>query len=255
LKPAHSKNYDASISVFDNKLGLFTVSGFHKSIDDLIISTNFPISKDTDPATVPAGLNVPTTWYQTAVPTVYTYINNPFEAHYTGVELDWQTNFWYLPSFLKGVVLNVNYTYIDSETEYSSFYPVTTVIQVRPRIVKTVLRDTSRVGRMPDQPTHIANVTLGYDLKGFSTRFSVLYQGDVSTSIHRTQSFFDRFSSDYFRLDLTVRQKLTSGIELFANFNNLNNRQDQDYLGYDSFRPTFVEDYGFTLDVGFRYRR
>jgi TonB-dependent receptor len=255
LKPAHSNNYDASVSVYENKIGLFTVSAFHKTIDDLIISTNFPISKDTDPATVPAGLNIPISWYQSAVPTVSTFVNNPFEANYNGVELDWQTNFWYLPSFLKGVVLNVNYTYIDSETEYRSYYPVTTVIQQRPRIVKTVLRDTSRVGRMPDQPTHISNVTLGYDYKGFSTRFSVLYQSDVSTSIHRTQAFLDRFSSDYLRLDLTVRQKLTSWFELFANFNNLNSRQDEDYLGYDNFRPTFVEDYGFTMDIGFRYRR
>lgn len=255
LKPAHSNNYDASVSVFDNKLGLFTVSGFHKTIDDLIIFTQFPISKDTDPASLPQGLNIPTSWYESATPTVSTYINNPFEAKLNGIELDWQTNFWYLPSFLKGIVLNVNYTYIDSETEYRSFKPVTTVIQQRPRIVKTVLVDTSRVGRVPDQPAHIANVTLGYDLKGFSTRFSVLYQGDVSTSIDRTQAFFDRFSNDYFRFDITVRQKLPRGLELFANFNNLNNRQDQNYLGYDSFRPTFLEDYGFTFDIGVRYTR
>jgi hypothetical protein len=118
LKPAHSKNYDASISVFDNKIGLFTVSAFRKRIDDLIISTNFPISKDTDPATVPAGLNIPTTWYQSAVPTVNTYINNPFEARYNGVEFDWQTNFWYLRSFLKGVVLRI--TRMDSNNTAAS---------------------------------------------------------------------------------------------------------------------------------------
>jgi outer membrane receptor protein involved in Fe transport len=108
---------------------------------------------------------------------------------------------------------------------------------------------------VPDQPAHIANLTLGYDLKGFSTRFSVLYQSDVSTSIDRTQAFFDRFSGDYLRLDLTVRQKLFNSFELFANFNNLNSRQDEDYLGYDTFRPTSFEDYGFTFDLGFRYRR
>jgi TonB-dependent receptor len=255
LEPAHSKNYDASISVFENKIGLFSVSAFHKTIDDLIISTSFPISQITDTTTVPPGLNIPTSWYESAVPTVNTNVNNPFQATYDGIEFDWQTNFWYLPSFLQGVILNVNYTYIESETEYPSFYPVTTIVQLRPRIVKTVLQDTSRVGRMPNQPKHIANVTLGYDYKGFSTRFSVLYQSDVSTSVDRTQPFLDRFSGDYLRLDLTVRQKLYSWLELFANFNNLNNRQDQNYLGYDSFRPTFVEDYGFTVDVGFRYRR
>ena len=37
--------------------------------------------------------------------------------------------------------------------------------------------------RMPDQPANILNVTFGYDLGGFSTRLSYLYQADKLTGI------------------------------------------------------------------------
>ena len=67
------------------------------------------------------GMNVPEDWIDEPASRANTYINNPFEATYTGIELDWQTNFWYLPSLLKGLVLNVNYTYIKSETEYQAY--------------------------------------------------------------------------------------------------------------------------------------
>jgi len=111
-----------------------------------------------------------------------------------------------------------------------------------------------RVGRMPDQPSHIANVTVGYDLKGFSARFSFLYQTDISTYIDASNPLFDSFSGDYFRFDIAVKQKLTPRIELFANFNNLNNRADRNYRGSSTFNPSYIEYYGFTMDTGARYR-
>src|SRR5690606_5028022 len=44
-----------------------------------------------------------------------TYVNNPYEGRITGFEVDWQTNFWYLPRPLNSLVLNVNYTRLSSE--------------------------------------------------------------------------------------------------------------------------------------------
>lgn len=275
LRPAQAANYDAAVSVFNDKLGLVTVAGFYKSIDDLILPTSFGIDRfllslrSTTDTYLPAlieGVNVPAVWYQGPTPRLNTFINNPFEATYKGFEIDWQTNFWYLPSIFKGLVLNANYTHIDSETKYQGFYPVDTdsIQNVRPRRYYQTLVDTVRVGRMPDQPSHIANITLGYDFKGFSARFSFLYQTDISTFIHSTNPLLDTFTDDYARFDITVQQKLTRGIELFANFNNLNNRKDASFRGsYDessgttginTFRPSYLEYYGFTMDVGARYR-
>lgn len=259
LKPAEATNYDAAVSVYNNKVGLFTVAGFHKSISDLILPVSYKLHPDVGPL---PGMNVPDDWVNDR-PNADTYINNPFDANYRGFELDWQTTFWYLPSVLKGIVLNANYTYLESETTYQSYFIVDSdsLIPGRPpRFAQVLKTDSVRTARMPDQPTHIANVTLGYDYKGFSTRFSVLYQTDNSIGINPTNALFDSFSDDYLRLDLSVRQKLRNGLEFFANFNNLNARPDRNFLGSDELaassieHPTYIEYYGFTTDIGARYR-
>ena len=106
---------------------------------------------------------------------------------------------------------------------------------------------------MPNQPKHIANVTLGYDFKGFSARLSYLYQTDKTTFIS-TEPILDNFSGAYERWDLTFQQRLTDQIQLFANFNNLNNRRDANYRGYTLTDPAYIEYYGFTMDAGVRFR-
>lgn len=253
LRPAHSKNWDAALSIYQSRLGLFTVAGFTKSIDDLIMQVRYTLHEDVEPL---PGMNVPDEWIVDN-PQADTYINNPFPATYRGIELDWQTNFWWAPSVFKGIVLNVNYTRIFSETDYQAYYLVDSdsVKRVRPRLYfKEVKDDSLRTGRMPDQPKHIANLTLGYDYRGFSARLSFLYQTNTSTWINPTNPLFDNYSGDYSRWDLSVSQKLQSGLEIFANFNNLNNRPDRNFRGSATENPTYIEYYGFTMDIGARFR-
>ncbi len=260
LKPAHATNYDASVSIYENYVGLFTVSGFYKSIDDLILSINFNLNADIPTTLLPEGTNVPNDWYRgqnPRAPNVTTYINNPFEAIYTGVEFDWQTHFWYLPSFLNGLILNINYTYIFSETEYQGIYLIDSDSIKTPRPItyyKTLKTDSTRVGRMPDQPTHIANVTLGYDYSGFSLRFSVLFQSDNSSFVHSSNPLLDTFSGEYVRFDLALKQKITDQFEVFTNLNNLNARPDNSFRGSATDNPSYIEYYGFAMDLGVRYR-
>jgi TonB-dependent receptor len=260
LKPARSTNYDASVSIYENYIGLFTVSGFYKSIDDLVLEVNFNLHPDVPTSLLPEGTNVPNDWYRgpnLRTPNVTTYINNPYEAAYKGIELDWQTHFWYLPSFLNGLILNVNYTYIYSRTEYQGIYLVASdSIKTRRPLTfyQTLKTDSTRVGRMPDQPKHIANVTLGYDLAGFSLRFSVLFQSDVSSFVHSSVPLFDTFSGEYIRLDLALKQKITDQIEVFTNLNNLNARPDRSFRGSATDNPSYIEYYGFTMDIGARFR-
>lgn len=252
LKPAHAQNYDISASVYNNTIGLFTVSGFYKSIDDLIFQVGYRLRPGVD---VLDGLQLPDSWVDNA-PSIDTYINNPFEAIYRGIELDWQTHFWYLPGALQGITLNINYTHIFSETEYGRYETVQDGIVPgsHPPRPNYVLIDTSRTGRMPDQPSHIANVTLGYDYKGFSGRLSFLYQTDVTRWI-AGHPVLDEYTGDYARLDLMLRQEVIENLQVYANFNNLNNRPDRNFQGSASGRnPSYIEYYGFTMDLGVRYR-
>lgn len=249
LKPSHATNYDASVSLFNNEIGLFSFSAFHKSIDDLIFYSAFYYRPgiEVDPA-----LEVPAGWLSSN-PQINAYRNNPDPAEYSGLEVEWQTHFVYLPSVFKGIVLNVNYTHINSEMALA--YDSLVTKQQGLKRVYSLIR-TSIKTRMPDQPAHIFNITVGYDLGGFSARLSYLYQTDKLTSIGYDgvvpTSRFSSYTSGYGRWDLTLQQKLYQNIQLFANLNNLNNRHDQNCIGAELNHPSYIEYYGFTMDVGTR---
>lgn len=260
LRPSHSTNYDLSVSVFEDHIGLLSASVFTKEIEDYIIFSSFKLVNDSTFQSLFeeqfGGTQVPEEWYGAgASPSINTFQNNPYPARYRGLELDWQTSFWYLPSFLKGLVFNANYTYLFSEMQYEGYYLRRgELIRRRPPTYAQVLDDTLRVGRVYDQPTHVANVTLGYDVGGFSTRASFLYQTDTVANIDVGTPIFDRFTGSYYRFDLSVRQKLGNGLELFSNFNNITGRPDRNYLQGNEALPTYTEYYGLTVDVGARYR-
>jgi outer membrane receptor protein involved in Fe transport len=109
-----------------------------------------------------------------------------------------------------------------------------------------------REGKMPDQPELITNLTLGYDYKGFSSRLSFIYQKRSSQGGLSGNPLNDRFTSDYYRYDLSVKQKVNASLQVYLNISNLNNRADRSYQ-YQTQYPTFVEYYGTVFDLGLRY--
>tara|TARA_B100001750_G_C15516488_1_gene607652 strand:+ start:1142 stop:4156 length:3015 start_codon:yes stop_codon:yes gene_type:complete len=260
IRPAKATNYDLSISIYENKVGLLTISPFTKIVEDNIIPVSFYLHPDIKEE-MPSGLNIPETWYDQR-PNVSTYINNPNNATYSGVELSWNSNFWYLPSVFKGLVLGVNYTYIESSTKYTGYKVVESdsIKSIIPRpgfdiieYYKTLV-DTSRSGRMLDQPTHVGNLTLGYDYKDFSVRFTYLYQSDISTYIHSVNSLFDTFSAEYSRMDMQVKQRINSKIEIYGNYRNIGKTADRSYRSNSTLNPSYMEFYGSTIDIGIKYR-
>lgn len=254
LKTSKSFNYDASISIYQNKVGLLTISGFYKEIENLISGASFNLIE---------GQNIlPGLFIEEAgskAPSVNTSINLPEPSTIKGYEIDWQTNFWYLPSLFKGLVLNINYTHISSEAEYPTFELLQVPIEPRPRrppFTTSVLKDTTFTSTLPDQPSDILNVTLGYDFKGFSGRVSMLYQSKTTTGSFGRQfeSADDLFVDDYLRIDVSLQQKIQADLQVYANLNNLNNRQDVRLQSNTDLYPTRKEYYGFTMDVGVRYK-
>jgi TonB-dependent receptor len=266
LRDSRSKNLDASISIYQKYFGYVAVSGFYKKIDDLImyngISTvNLPMALMLDSLGV--NINAPLSWFKDPTkttstgqtPKVNTYINNAAPAYYRGVELEWQTNFWYLPSVLKGLVYTLNWTYINSQVDISRWL-TTSTSKFDPIhhgwIITSVITHKIRSSRMPDQPAHIFNSTVGYDYKGFSVRLSYLYQSD-KFSYAGESSIADAFTSPYERWDISAQQKITSNIQLYANFNNLTNTHDESLIGNNVNNPASEEYYGRSIDAGLRF--
>lgn len=241
LKPSRSENYDIYLTFTENKIGLFTVGGFVKQIDNLIYSWRFSkpgleaapyYLTDRDPASqLTYNIN--------------TFVNNPFVVTNWGLEFDWQTHFWYLPNPLKGLVLNVNYTHVKSEAEYPFVYAgATSATDI----------DTSFTDRLLYQPNHIFNFSLGYDYKGFSIRVSMLYQDDVFSGVSQWPQLRSTTSA-YRRWDISFKQKLPwFGLQLYGNVNNLNNARDYNVLQMYPDTPQTAETYGMTADIGLRWQ-
>ena len=127
LVPAEAYSHDATLTLHSNDLGLLSVGGFYKEIHDFTYATSYHLHSksvyDKFGITGLDSLNTFAPFLTTADDdaTVNTYVNSRYTAYVKGVETDFQTRLWYLPSPLDGIVLTVNYTYIWSKATYPYF--------------------------------------------------------------------------------------------------------------------------------------
>ena len=245
LVPSRSTNYDAYASFYNNSIGLFTVGTFLKRITDLIYPWTFYVSGSQALQYFPPnlGATAPTGTYS-----ISTFVNNPYRIDDWGMEIDWQTHFWYLPRPFDGIVLNVNYTHIFSKAQY----PYTDVQRVGRLLVYV---DTSFTDRLLFQPDDIVNLSLGYDYEGFSVRVSMLYQGEIFTGTNYWPQLRTSTSA-YTRWDLSVKQALPwFGLQLYGDINNINGVNDVAVInGSGVVVPQSEQSYGLTADLGLRWR-
>ncbi|MEM7108737.1 MAG: TonB-dependent receptor [Bacteroidota bacterium] len=238
-------NYDLFLS-FYNKLGLFTVGGFYKEIDDIDfvrLSNVTPITPNT--ANEQLGYDLTQPENAQGITTVQ------------GIEIDFQTNLSSLPPPWNGIVFSANATFIESET----LYPDVFFAQNPLRPINDV-----REGTLIGQPEQVYNVSVGYEKGGFSGRFSVIHQantfglGDPGDSgelggLEAELLFddqFDAFTGRTTRYDLSLSQKITKQLQIIFNANNISNQRE----------TTFIRDgqrsegqiFGLTLDLGVMYK-
>ncbi len=238
LKPQISTNYDIFLSVYSKTIGLFTIGAFYKEVEDLIFTREGHKILKAEEEGFPRELQ----GYWLDRPE-----NSPFLTRVKGAEVEWQTNFHWLPNPFDGIVLNTNYSHIWSQTRFPRSFVKQQKIPVFP-FVKTSVIDTFRLARMPDQPDDVANVAIGYDKGPFSARLSVLYQGKTLSSVGERPEL-DGFTADLLRMDLSIKYRLTRHISLFFNWNNVTDEPDESFQ--QTFRyPTEREFYGWTADFG-----
>ena len=244
LKPITSTNYDAYFSFHNNTIGLFTIGGFLKKIKNVIYQYSFypPTSKDL--------VKYYPDWVQNPNPPagieVTKYINNPYTANDYGLELDWQTHFWYLPDILSGLVLSVNYTHIFSKAEYPE------QITVRNgRFVSHV--DTSYFAPLLYQPDNIFNLTFGYDYKDFSVRVSSIFSSKIFTQPYIWPQL-RTYTGVYNRWDISLKQKvpMMKGLEIYCNMNNINGARDVSIISASTGAPSQVQSYSYMIELGLR---
>ena len=100
------------------------------------------------------------------------------------------------------------------------------------------------------------NTYLGYDYKGFSGRFSLLYQSNTFRGSGGEYTENDSFTTDYLKIDFSARQKLPfvdGKTELFMDVSNINGAntswRQRSINGYQG-----IQNYGLTANLGIRIR-
>lgn len=253
LRPEQSTNIDFQVSLFSDKIGLFSVGAFHKKIKDMMFYTGAKAIVDTAFYGLPSKVRYKRTGF---------VLNNENDVLDYGFEVEWKSNFWWLPGLLKGLVVNVNYTRNISEAKY----PKTRIIQEYDEFFNLTVRnnDTTYTSRMVLQPDHLFNLTVGYDYKGFSIRWALRYKSNIFKLAAEKQDL-RAYSTDFVRHDIAIKQQLPiEGLELFLNINNLTNEYEVDVirprinpksLSSNTYESTWHEEhYGRLASIGLRYR-
>jgi TonB-dependent receptor len=261
LKPARSWNYDAYASFYDSFWGLFTVGGFYKSIDG--INTNYRIYvADQDRVNLlvdSLGLDLANANTQYGLSgllitqTLTMPINLPETGTVKGIEFEIQTNLrhWPVPGIFKGFVLGFNYSIIRSKIGVRDFEERSTFIPVPPFIQRERI-PVYREIRVPGQADNLANLSLGYDIGGFSARLSMFHQSGSIRDVGVLEEQ-DNYTDAFTRWDLSIRQRITSRLEAYFNVVNLTETRDRSFV-FRSDRPTRLESFGRTADLGLQFR-
>ncbi|MDP4174121.1 MAG: TonB-dependent receptor [Bacteroidota bacterium] len=241
LKETKATNYDAYLSIYNSKWGLFTVGKFYKRLNDI----DYQRSK-----IMAGGYYSP---YLTNLKgwTVTTPENLPDVTTVDGWELELQTNFVFLPSPFDGILLYANFSFIHSETQYPYTNYETVYLDHAPWVT-TISTEMKRTGRMIGQPDRIGNVTIGYEKAGFSGRLSVIYQGDALRGVGMSEAN-DELDDSSIRLDLVLQQKIGNNLSFIVQLNNITNREEKTFIRYRDL-TTRTQDYGMTLDCGFQLK-
>jgi TonB-dependent receptor len=251
LLPAVSNNRDVMLTLHGDEFGLLSIGVFSKTISNFSYWIQYSLYEN---STVPGFDTLAQHPFAGPSAKLSTFNNNPYNATVEGIEVDYQTRLWFAPAPLNGIVLGLNYTRIKSNTKYPMILNSRKMVlqpNGRYRAIDFIY-DSTRAGRLINQPNDIVNAAVGYDYKGFSGRVSFVFQGNAVSGIG-IRDEQDSFTKDYFRIDASLKQTLPiEGLELFLNINNINERADisaQKTIG----ASTSQQFYGLTADLGIRY--
>ncbi|MCI4588925.1 TonB-dependent receptor [Sphingobium sp. BYY-5] len=197
LKPYKAVNYDASIEFYPNKDSLFSAGFFHKDIDNPIYDYSQRLTNVTygnvDYATADVSQPV-----------------NADSETLTGVELNAQTQFTFLPGLLSGFGLSANYTHIWGHATASAI----------------------RSGNIPlfYQSSNVGNVQLFYEKYNLAVRLAFNYRSAYLDALG-SDAGTDEYTDGNGQLDLHASYQVTPHFSLFTDISNLTDAPWRRYIG------------------------
>ncbi|PWV53601.1 TonB-dependent receptor [Chitinophaga sp. S165] len=235
LKAARALNFDLMAEQYFKSVGILSGGVFYKSISDFIYTyrdnayttEKFAADyKDVSTNPIPAGEE----W-------TYKQARNGDNVKVYGFEVALQRQLDFLPGFLKGFGVYVNYTYTKSKADG----------------IYNADGDKRTDVTLPGTAPHMFNASLSYESKRFTARLSGNYTASYLDELGG-DDFDDRFYDKQFFLDLNASFKLTKSLRVFGEANNLTNQPLRYYQGISSrtmqaeyYRPRY--NFGLKFDL------
>ena len=234
LKPYRAKTLDASFEWYFAKNSLFGVGLFHKKIDSYI--QTLAINQPYNQTGLPLSL-LPASFTGSEVFTVTTPINTP-GGNLSGIELNYQQPFTFLPGLGKNFGTTVNYTYVKSKINYvtsatSNVYVRDDLLQLSPQSV---------------------NATLYYDDGRFTARVSGTYRGAYLTAIPGGNNNDVAGKNSSVNVDMSISYKYTPKLEITLQGVNLTNAANDQFVSRARNSVVTYNVTGREYMLGLRYK-
>ncbi|MCH8134418.1 MAG: TonB-dependent receptor [Proteobacteria bacterium] len=210
LDPFQAWNLDASIAYYPTDLSVISAGVFYKKIEDFIfiqVLDDFEfLGRTLDEAEIAL---------------------NGDDATVLGFEFNYQQHFGFLSPPFDGLIVGVNYTYVDSEADTGE-----------------------RIVDLPKQSANIANVMLGYEKNGFDIRVAMKYRDRYIDELDEPE--FDRYTDDHMQWDITVKYRFSDNWQIYAEITNLGDEPEFYYAG-NRRRTLQYDEFGTTSAIGIQY--
>ena len=210
LDPYSAWNYDLSLEYYPSEISVISAGLFYKSIEDYIFTQvieDFEFGGQTfDEAEIAL---------------------NGDDAEVLGLEFNYQQQFGFLPSPFDGLLVSLNYTWVDSEGTFDG-------------------RDLP----LPQQSDNIAGFLLGYEKYGLDLRLAMSYRDSYLDEV--VEEGLDRYTDSHTQWDLTARYHVNDNWMVYAEFINLNDEPAFNYAGSKR-RTLQYDEFGRTTVIGLQY--
>jgi len=251
LKTAEAWNYEVNSSVYNNNIGLISLSAYYKEIENMYHMLNEFGTSGEDALQFFGSewnSNMGGTAYDLTIP-----YNSEKPTKVWGLEFEHQIKFHFLPGYLSGIVLSYNVSAVKSETQ--TYVPVLDSVWVDPPgpiggVWSYFNSLDETMTKLEGQPEFFYNIAFGYDWGGFSGRVSVFHQAEYNNSI-ASKNY--RINLAFTRVDIALKQRIINGLSTFINVNNLTDIEDavdRKYGEYNLRKFRNSQRYGTTIDFG-----
>jgi TonB-dependent receptor len=199
------------------KVGVASVAVFYKRLEDLAYSK---ITRDTTPGD----------YYNWESQQVI----NGGSAELMGIELNWSQQFTFLPGFMDGFGIYLNYTHNQA--------------------FNTEIFERNMNNRIPGLAADVGNVALTYEKYGLTARIAYNFSGEALGEIGELDdSSQDIWVDRHGQLDFSCSYEITKGLEVFTEFSNILNNPFREYFG-DRDITYQLEYYSWMVNVGVKWR-